>query len=1009
LKGDFSKIRRAKKQEREKNYKKVLLQQGRVLTDADWNEQVDIQDSYETTALKDIIGKNGIPLEEKDSFKITPTKGGNTFAIGKGRMYVDGKLIENFRKVGNYTFSSGEEKLVGQPYLPTTVTKKGQPTSDAIPKEPGMYLAYLKVFDRPVTYLEDPDIQESALGDSDTSLRVQTVWQVLLHKLEDGEIPNENQGGENKWAPWIPLGVNDAENNGIASDIRIDTDNQGELLEVFAVSKLPRISIRQTSSDPVEWEDTWSSAKDTVRSDEFDIAAIQGIDLKILHTFGIEHFNNKFNYYIRDDESRWGSQGRRPGPPGEGNTGVTINQIRLVKDAKTNLHAFAFSTKHRGIVYSKQDGSLNWDVWRGASLGGRDVAMFSVILNPNNNCLEVYTTNGDGQIFYTRQKQPDTNEWIEWKKISDGLIAIEIAVVLNKDNQVVIFAKDRGGELWSTIKKGDSVENPWDNVGANKPGNMLFHSGALSVLNNPKSDRLEVFGIFSDLDSDELGAVWNITEDDEGKWGSDWKIINENQKLRASRVTSIADKKGRVNIFAIAEIEGPRRIVHHSYLEDQVVGCQFEIQSWKEKTKPSTWQLSARARPHAPQPDDPCLLPEQAGYRGLENQLYRIEIHEPKTSGKNATFKYSRDNGTLCSNVLSISGNKIAVASLGKDKLLTYAIGQWVEINDEQQNLRGERGVLVRISEIDLEGKVLTFDRKIPASAKVDNDSFPRKFKPKVRRWDSPKGALEVEDGWIDIEKGIEIKFKHINKNTDVAKTGDYCTFAARTLKGDIEWPKGPDGLPEFVEIDGIQYHYAKLALLEYTGEELRVLSDCRDFFPPLNTLDDLSTPQPKPESKSIISWTHGVISQVTYPERVTPPVGLTFKANYGTAYTQKPTGQPGFNQNKFHLPMTISYPIESDKKVTLQSIHLRYQSNSNTIITDVFISDGFKLLKEYRNLSYSGSHGTDPDAFNTFSLAPGIEVKQGVSIMINVSFPSSGNSGGTITFYGAGAQFKID
>jgi hypothetical protein len=25
----------------------------------------------------------------------------------------------------------------------------------------------------------------------------------------------------------------------------------------------------------------------------------------------------------------------------------------------------------------------------------------------------------------------------------------------------------------------------------------------------------------------------------------------------------------------------------------------------------------------------------------------------------------------------------------------------------------------------------------------------------------SPKGALEVEDGWIDIEKGIEIKFKH--------------------------------------------------------------------------------------------------------------------------------------------------------------------------------------------------------------------------------------------------------
>ena len=75
MKGDFSRIRLSKKREQEKNYRKVLLQQGRVLTDADWNDYVDIKDNYDTKSLRDILGKNGIPLEQKDSFKIEPIEG----------------------------------------------------------------------------------------------------------------------------------------------------------------------------------------------------------------------------------------------------------------------------------------------------------------------------------------------------------------------------------------------------------------------------------------------------------------------------------------------------------------------------------------------------------------------------------------------------------------------------------------------------------------------------------------------------------------------------------------------------------------------------------------------------------------------------------------------------------------------------------------------------------------------------------------------------------------------
>ena len=63
--------------------------------------------------------------------------------------------------------------------------------SDAVPKERGIYLAYLVVYDRHITALDDSDLQESALGDSDTSTCVQTVWQVKLHKLQDDDISND--------------------------------------------------------------------------------------------------------------------------------------------------------------------------------------------------------------------------------------------------------------------------------------------------------------------------------------------------------------------------------------------------------------------------------------------------------------------------------------------------------------------------------------------------------------------------------------------------------------------------------------------------------------------------------------------------------------------------------------------------------------------------------------------------------------------------------------------------
>ena len=304
----------------------------------------------------------------------------------------------------------------------------------------------MKIHDNLVTYLEDPAIQDPALGDVDTSTRVQTTWQVLLHKLESEEIPKEEQNDENRWSPWNPLGLNDQVNNDIESDVKIGIDNNGELLEVFALSKLPlkhRISLRQLRADPVQWEDNWENANDEISADEFDIATKHVDELEILHTFGIGGSLQQvtFNYFIRDNGSRWGR--RLPGPPAEF-TDIGIDQIKLIMDSNNNLYAFAFTHKFLGIVYSRQDPiSLKWDIWRGAGHGNRDFDIFRVILNLDTKCFEVYTANKRGIISYTKQKDPNSNDWTEWTEIDLDLRIVEFDVIFNRKNQVVVFINDR--------------------------------------------------------------------------------------------------------------------------------------------------------------------------------------------------------------------------------------------------------------------------------------------------------------------------------------------------------------------------------------------------------------------------------------------------------------------------------------------------------------------------------------------------------------------------------------
>jgi hypothetical protein len=161
----------------------VVLQQGRLLLDADFNEYVALLDRRlraETSDLTsygpdpDHAGVAWVPRETPDGFRVTAS--GGELLIGRGRIYVDGLLAENHGRE-----PLGFDPLLSEPTGTTDTPYEKQPywpTPDALPTG-GPHLAYVDVWEREVTSVEDPDLVEIAVG-VDTTARLQTVWQVRL-------------------------------------------------------------------------------------------------------------------------------------------------------------------------------------------------------------------------------------------------------------------------------------------------------------------------------------------------------------------------------------------------------------------------------------------------------------------------------------------------------------------------------------------------------------------------------------------------------------------------------------------------------------------------------------------------------------------------------------------------------------------------------------------------------------------------------------------------------------
>ena len=188
-----------------KHYSSVRQQQGRVLTDDDWNENNRIHEKRHQQSIVDIVGSAASP---NDGFLIsapTSSSSGVNFTINAGHFYLGGQqlCLEEDQTYGLQT-----DWLQG-------------PTSIHSSKMERVDLVVLESYQQVVTAVEDTELYEVALGGADTTTRLRTLQRV--HLIQD--VGSDECG--TAWARYVrnlsTTGSLESDNS-LVSDARMSAD-----------------------------------------------------------------------------------------------------------------------------------------------------------------------------------------------------------------------------------------------------------------------------------------------------------------------------------------------------------------------------------------------------------------------------------------------------------------------------------------------------------------------------------------------------------------------------------------------------------------------------------------------------------------------------------------------------------------------------------------------------------------------------------------------------------------
>jgi photosystem II stability/assembly factor-like uncharacterized protein len=256
-----------------------------------------------------------------------------------------------------------------------------------------------------------------------------------------------------------------------------------------------------------------------------------------------------------------------------------------------------------------------------------------------------------------------------------------------------------------------------------------------------------------------------------------------------------------------------------------IAACEQLPPDWAPANSASTGRLRARANPQQAATNE-CLVPAGGGYRRLENQHYRIEVHAPGAAGA-ATYKWSRDNGSVLGRLEGTTPptKRIQVSVGGRSVADAFGDAKWVELSDERQSLLGLPGTLLEVQSVD--GDEIVLVNAPPAFSTFTGTAT-------VRRWEDNAKTVPAGPGWQALaDDGIEVAFSGGDY-----RTADYWSFPARTLQPQVEWTRDAAGVAQFEPRHGTEHRFCPLALVTVTaGGTFTNISDCRPLFTPLTDL----------------------------------------------------------------------------------------------------------------------------------------------------------------------------
>jgi hypothetical protein len=247
-----------------------------------------------------------------------------------------------------------------------------------------------------------------------------------------------------------------------------------------------------------------------------------------------------------------------------------------------------------------------------------------------------------------------------------------------------------------------------------------------------------------------------------------------------------------------------------------------------DKARPN---MAADAKIAADNPD-PCAIAPDSDYRGRENQLYRVEIHRPGLAGGPATYKWSRENGSVAFKIIDIVGDTtskvttVTLESLGRDRRTGVCEGDWIELVDDDSEFQWLPLPLLQVAKVDVQRRIVTLNGTVDPPVTPTHHAL-------MRRWDhvaddKADGAVIVKEskddlGWLDLERGVKIRFAP----GGWYRKGDYWLIPTRVATGDVEWPT--DGTTRLLlePGPGATHHRAALATLTKNAKGWSVPNQC--------------------------------------------------------------------------------------------------------------------------------------------------------------------------------------